>query len=193
MGEAFSLKSAEGKAWYKNVIKKHPVLKNVSIEELQREITDSILSAILEGHEKVLKAGVISKDCNGETVTCLPLFAGIVGDNLEQLRWLHCPQNTCHVCSRPKAELGSPGWLKADSLKHSQSVLYKISTIRWHVIDFKTGALKKGMKKKATELCKKAGIHITALHKEMAPIIRQNHCDAFQVVSEPCYHAFAWH
>lgn len=189
MGEGFSLKSADGKAWYENVIQKHPELKNVSKEELQREITDIVLSAILEGHEKVLKEGCISKDCHGDSVTVIPLFGGIVGDNLELLRWLHCTQHTCHVCHRPKEDLGSPGWLSGDCLKHSDSVLARISMIGYTVLDPKTGSLKKNCKQKAIKLCKLAGIHVTALHKEMAPILRQQHCDAFQVVSQPCYHA----
>ena len=189
MGEGFSIKSADGEAWYENVIKNHLVLKTVSKEELQREITDILLTAILEGHDKVLTAGIISKDCHGDSVTVVPLFAGIVGDNLEQMRWLHCIQHTCHICNRPKEDLGSPGWLRQDRLRHSDHVLGQISIIRYHVIDPTTGSLMKGCRKKAIKLCKKAGIHVTALHKDMAPIIRQQHCDAFQVVSRPCYHA----
>lgn len=190
VAEGFSLHSAEGEAWFTNVAQKHPVLKAVTKEEFQREITDIVLSAILEDHEDAITGAAISKDCYGTSCSVVPVLAGIVGDNLEQLRWLHCRKNHCHICHRDKAALGTPGWMDSDTLKHSNNLLFTIDDIRQEVIDPHTGCIKPGCKGKAEELCKKAGVYTSILHRSMAPIIRQRHCDAHQVVRfqdcQPC-------
>ena len=179
------MKSGDGADWFTNIAQNHPVLKTVTKEEFQREITDTVLSALLKGHEDVIKCGSIVKDCNGDSCTVVPMLAGIVGDNLEQLRWLHCRKNHCHICKRSKNKLGEPGWLPEDELKHSRLVMCEISMIRDKVIDYETGRIKNGCKTLAEKLCKDAGIYTSALHTDMAPIIRQQHCDAFQMVSSP--------
>lgn len=185
VGQGYSLHSAEGDAWFKSVAEKYPHLKAVTKEEFQREITDIVLAAILEGHQRVITEAAISKDCYGKSVSVVPVLAGIVGDNLEQLRWLHCRKNHCHICHRAKNALGTPGWLETDTLKLSHTLLRTIDDIREKVIDEATGCIKHGCKGLAESMCKEAGIYTSALHTSMAPILRQRHCDAHQVVCCP--------
>ena len=209
----YSMKSKEGKAFYESVIKTHPKLHCMSVEEVQREITDQvsklhavrcklhmsssvvpymsrlltcvmfgqILAVILDGHDTLSKQVSTATDPQGRTVSVVPILAGVIGDNMEIQRWLHGKSNTCHVCTRGKHQLGCPGFLSTDVLKSSEDMRASLGFIASSVLN-DDHTYKSGQKTRAKDSCAALGVHPSALHPAMAPILRIKHFNAYQQV-----------
>jgi hypothetical protein len=138
-----------------------------------------------------------ARDPHGRTVSVVPVLAGVVGDNMEIQRWLHGKSNTCHICDRPKDQLGTPGFLPTDHLKCSHRIHSQLSVIAADCLN-EDYTYKHGHKGRAKERCAALGLHPSALHPQMAPIIRIKHFNAHQqVIVMPLHchiflHSHAW-
>lgn len=140
-----------------------------------------ILAVILEGHDILSKQTSTALDPFGRTVTVVPVLAGIVGDNMEIQRWLHGKSNTCHVCTRCKQQLGDPGYKEGDRLKCTHEIRIHLSVIASQVLT-EDHQFKNRMKTNAKNLCQKLDIHPSALHPDMAPLLKINYFNAHQQV-----------
>ena len=146
-----------------------------------------ILTVILDGHDTLSKQVSTATDPHGRTVSVVPVLAGVIGDNMEIQRWLHGKSNTCHVCKRDKHQLGCPGFLCTDELKNAEDMRANLAFIASSVLQ-DDHTYKPGQKTRAKESCAALGLHPSALHLSMAPILRIQHFNAYQQVTSlyPC-------